>query len=65
METIVAGLQRPTGETRKPRAAAINTEWPTVKLVREPDAANRHIRLDFITSITIAFPESSRNLEGR
>jgi hypothetical protein len=51
MKTVVAALHRPTGESRKSRAAGTNVEGLTIKPVQEPDAANRHIRFDFMTSI--------------
>jgi hypothetical protein len=41
METVVAPLHRPAGETRK----------RTGTRVQEPGAANRHLRVDLMTSI--------------
>jgi hypothetical protein len=41
METVVVALRRSAGETRK----------RTGSRVQEPDAANRRIRVDFVTSI--------------
>jgi hypothetical protein len=58
MKTVVAALHRPTGESRKSRAAGTNVEGPSIAPVREPDAANRHIRFDFIRSIWRDFMRS-------
>jgi hypothetical protein len=50
MKTVVAA-HPPTGEGRTPGAASASGAWLTMKPVQEPDAANRHIRFDFMTSI--------------
>ncbi len=49
METGLAALHRPIGESRKPRAAGTNAE--RFAIVPEPHAANVHIRFDFMRSI--------------
>jgi hypothetical protein len=51
MKTIVAVPHRPTGESRKSGAAGTDAEWLAMKPAQEPEAANRHIRFDFVTSI--------------
>ncbi len=51
MKTVVAALHPPTGEGRTPRTATASIAWLTMKPIQEPDAANRHIGFDFITSI--------------
>jgi hypothetical protein len=51
MKTAVAALHPPAGEGRKPSAAGTKTEWRTITRVQEPDAAHRHIALDFMTAI--------------
>ena len=51
METVVAALHRPSGESSKANAAGTGAEWLAIKPGQEPDAANRHIRFDFMTSI--------------
>jgi hypothetical protein len=51
MKTAVAALHPPAGEGRNPSAAGTKTEWLAITLVQEPDAAHRHIALDFMTAI--------------
>jgi len=51
MKTVVAVRHPPSGESRKSRAAGANARWLAMKPVQERDAANRHIRSDFVTSI--------------
>jgi hypothetical protein len=51
MKPIVAALHPPTGGGRKPRVAGANVELLAMKPVQGPDAANWHIRFDFMTSI--------------
>jgi len=51
MKTVVAVFRPRIGEGRKRRAAGTDAERLATKPVQEPDAANRHIRFDFMTSI--------------
>jgi hypothetical protein len=51
MKTVVAALHSRTREGRKPGWAGSNVEWLAMKPARDPDAANRHIRFNFMTSI--------------
>ena len=51
MKAVVAALHRPAGESPKPRAAGPAAGCLARKPIQEPDAANRHIRFDFMTSI--------------
>jgi hypothetical protein len=51
MRTVVAVFRPRIGEGRKRRAAGTDAKWLARKLVQEPDAANRHVRFDFMTSI--------------
>jgi hypothetical protein len=51
MKTVVAVFRPRIGEGHKRRAAGTDAEWLAMKPVQEPDAANRHIRFDFMTSI--------------
>jgi len=51
MKTVVAVFRPRIGEGRKRRAAGTNAEWLATKPVPDPDAADRHIRFDFMTSI--------------
>jgi len=51
MKTVVAVFRPRIGEGRKRRAADTDAGWLATKPVQEPDAANRHIRFDFMTSI--------------
>jgi hypothetical protein len=50
MKTVVA-LHSPTDEGRKPRLTGTNVERLPIKPARNPDAANRRIFIDFVTSI--------------
>jgi hypothetical protein len=51
MKTVVVALHSPTSEGRKRRAAGTDAEWLALKPIQQPDAANRHILFDFMTSI--------------
>jgi hypothetical protein len=51
MKTVVAALHPSTGEKPKAPAAPANAQWLAMKRVREPRAANRHMRFDLMTSI--------------
>jgi hypothetical protein len=51
MKAVVLASHSLTGEDRKRRAAGADAEWLAMKPVQEPDAANRHIWFDFVTSI--------------
>jgi hypothetical protein len=51
MKTVVAALHRPTGESRKSRAAGTNVEGLSIAPVRELEVTNGPIRFDFMTSI--------------
>ena len=51
MKTVVAVFRPRVGEDRKRPAARTDAEWLAIKPIQEPDAANRQIRFDFMTSI--------------
>jgi hypothetical protein len=51
MRTVVAVFRPRIGGGRKRRAAGTDAEWLALKPIQEPDAANRHILFDFMTSI--------------
>ena len=51
MKTAVAALHPPAGEGRKPSAAGTKTDWLAITPVQVPDAAHRHIALDFLAAI--------------
>jgi hypothetical protein len=53
-----AALHRPTGESRKSRAAGTNVEGLSIAPVREPEVTNRPIRFDFMRSICRDFMRS-------
>lgn len=48
MKTPVAALH---GEGRTPTGAGTKTEWRAITRVQGPDAAHRHIALDFMAAI--------------
>jgi hypothetical protein len=51
MKAVVVALHSPPGEGRKRPAAGPGAEWLALKPIQEPEAANRHILFDFMTSI--------------
>jgi branched-chain amino acid transport system substrate-binding protein len=51
MKTTVAVFRGRIGEDRRRRAVGTDTEGLALKPIQEPDATNRHILFDFMTSI--------------